>query len=163
MKKIIFIVVLLLLLLAVYFIFSSLSQKTPKVTSFEECVQAGYPVMESYPRQCRTSKGEIFTEEIDQETRSRELAEEWILTQSPTYTFDGYDLQYQKTHYLRGEHHYEFVYTFQSSHGGYGNRTGEIVTEVITAHTITVEMEGNDVTRVIIDSEWDDIVGDFWK
>lgn len=36
----------------------------PVVTNFEECVAAGNPVMESYPRQC-SHKGEIFTEEID--------------------------------------------------------------------------------------------------
>jgi len=40
---------------------------TPKstevsVTSFEECVAAGNPVMESYPRQCRTADGKNFVE-----------------------------------------------------------------------------------------------------
>jgi len=38
-----------------------------KITNFEECVRAGYPIMESYPRQCRTSDGETFVEEIDEE------------------------------------------------------------------------------------------------
>ena len=33
------------------------------ITNFEECIEAGYPAMESYPRQC--SDGEqTFTEEI---------------------------------------------------------------------------------------------------
>lgn len=36
------------------------------VTSFEECVEAGNPVMESYPRQCQSSTGEVFTETIDE-------------------------------------------------------------------------------------------------
>lgn len=35
------------------------------VTSFEECVAAGNPVMESYPRQCR-SGDTVFVEEIDE-------------------------------------------------------------------------------------------------
>jgi hypothetical protein len=35
-----------------------------EINSFEECVVAGNPVMESYPRQCRAS-GETFVEEID--------------------------------------------------------------------------------------------------
>lgn len=35
-----------------------------KVTSFEECVNAGFPVMESYPRQCTTDLGKNFMEEI---------------------------------------------------------------------------------------------------
>lgn len=38
--------------------------KPSQITNFQECVQAGYPVMESYPRQCRTQKGEVFVEEI---------------------------------------------------------------------------------------------------
>ena len=32
------------------------------VTDFLTCEQAGYPIMESYPRQCRTSDGENFIE-----------------------------------------------------------------------------------------------------
>lgn len=35
----------------------------PVVTSFAQCVDAGYPVMESYPRQC-TAGSVIYTEDI---------------------------------------------------------------------------------------------------
>ena len=35
-----------------------------EVTSFEECMAAGYLVMESYPRQCRTSDGRVFAEDV---------------------------------------------------------------------------------------------------
>lgn len=41
---------------------NKLAQET--VNSFEDCEQAGYPVMESYPRQCRTSDGRLFVEII---------------------------------------------------------------------------------------------------
>lgn len=34
------------------------------VTNFQECVDAGYPVMESYPRQCLTPEGKTFIEEL---------------------------------------------------------------------------------------------------
>lgn len=40
------------------------------VDSFDECEAAGYPVMESYPRQCRTDDGTAFTEEITEETEA---------------------------------------------------------------------------------------------
>jgi hypothetical protein len=40
------------------------SGKTPG--SFVECVNAGYPVTESYPRQCLTPEGSSFTEDIPQ-------------------------------------------------------------------------------------------------
>jgi hypothetical protein len=35
-----------------------------QINSFEECVAAGNPVMESYPRQCNTADGKHFTENI---------------------------------------------------------------------------------------------------
>jgi len=34
------------------------------VSSFEDCAAAGYPVMESYPRQCRTPDGRLFVEAV---------------------------------------------------------------------------------------------------
>ncbi|GAI55743.1 unnamed protein product, partial [marine sediment metagenome] len=34
----------------------------PEVYSFNDCIKAGYPVMESYPRQCKTPDGRTFTE-----------------------------------------------------------------------------------------------------
>lgn len=36
----------------------------PVVTSFEECAAAGYPVMESYPRQCRDAYDTVFIETV---------------------------------------------------------------------------------------------------
>ena len=33
------------------------------IDSFDDCVNAGNPVMESYPRQCRAN-GQLFVEEI---------------------------------------------------------------------------------------------------
>lgn len=39
---------------------------TPAITSFADCAAAGYPVAESYPRQCRTPDGRVFAEEIQQ-------------------------------------------------------------------------------------------------
>jgi hypothetical protein len=35
------------------------------ITSFEECKNAGYPIMESYPAQCRDAKGNNFVQIID--------------------------------------------------------------------------------------------------
>ena len=40
------------------------------ITSFEECANAGYPIMESYPRQCRTEDGKNFIEIINDESMS---------------------------------------------------------------------------------------------
>lgn len=45
---------------------------TSSIDSFEECEAAGNPVMESYPRQCKTSDGTNFVEEIDSKIMSPE-------------------------------------------------------------------------------------------
>lgn len=48
-----------------WFLWPELKKPKPKIVdSFEECAKAGYPVMESYPRQCRAANGQIFFETI---------------------------------------------------------------------------------------------------
>lgn len=36
------------------------------VLSFEDCVRAGYPILESYPRQCKTPDDRTYAEEIQE-------------------------------------------------------------------------------------------------
>jgi hypothetical protein len=43
------------------------SQREESVSSFSECADSGFPIMESYPRKCRTPNREIFTEYIGNE------------------------------------------------------------------------------------------------
>jgi hypothetical protein len=38
------------------------------ITTFEECVGAGYPVAESFPRQCRLPDGRVIIEDVDPDT-----------------------------------------------------------------------------------------------
>ncbi len=68
-------------LLGVYFFQQTEKQATQNqvadqnqltVSNFEECVAAGYPVLESYPRQCRAN-GQIFTEDIGNELEKMDL------------------------------------------------------------------------------------------
>lgn len=40
---------------------NSVSPTPGVITSFEECVSAGYPILETYPPQCAVPNGEIFT------------------------------------------------------------------------------------------------------
>ncbi len=44
-----------------------------KISNFEMCSLAGYPVMESYPRQCKTPGGETFSENIGNELEKTDL------------------------------------------------------------------------------------------
>ncbi len=54
-----FLLISLIILLS--FLFSTPSEV---INSFEGCMEKGYIVMESYPRQCRTSQGDLFFENL---------------------------------------------------------------------------------------------------
>lgn len=62
------VIIVLLALVAAFFLFQGESEddRQASIESFEECAAAGNPVMESYPRQCRTSDGRLFVEEISE-------------------------------------------------------------------------------------------------
>ena len=62
---------LLVALAAIFFVVSSGSSKKKPVSvnNFEECAAAGYPVMESYPRQCSAPGGKVFVEILIEERR----------------------------------------------------------------------------------------------
>lgn len=47
-----------------WFGFSRFAKEQKEILSFEDCLTAGYPIMESYPRQCKTPDGRTFAEEI---------------------------------------------------------------------------------------------------
>lgn len=68
-KRIIFLLILITLLLVggvVYKIGSSDDDNaTSQIVNFKECAQAGYSMIESYPRQCKTPDGKTFTEDIE--------------------------------------------------------------------------------------------------
>lgn len=52
--------------------------------SFDACVSAGYPVMESYPRQCRDGSGKLHVEAMANETEVEE-----VVMVEPTLTMAG--------------------------------------------------------------------------
>lgn len=59
-------VIMILAAMGGYFAFNRFGLSLPPtITNFEECVQAGYPVGESYPRQCWTPDGRHFVEKIE--------------------------------------------------------------------------------------------------
>lgn len=57
-----FLFTIVFLLVVAFFWQSNNKQSGPKISSFEDCAKAGYPVMESYPRQCQTPDGRNFVE-----------------------------------------------------------------------------------------------------
>ena len=87
---------------------------------------------------------------------SKSIAKSFV-ERSPTYSFDGYDLELNETLYpdIAGcEDCYTFVFDFKSRHGGYGNRSGKMVTQVITPHTAHVTVEHGEITNAVLDQKW---------
>ena len=78
----------ILLVIGVIFIMSCDTQVTnenndkigdKEITNFKECVNAGHPVMESYPRQCRTEDGKFFVEKLESEPKDEDLPENYCI------------------------------------------------------------------------------------
>lgn len=88
-KVLIAVVAVALLSYGVWFV--TLRPKTPapaptvavSVLSFEDCLRAGYPVMESQPRQCKTPDGRTYAEEIPVEATYINASAESITIDTP--------------------------------------------------------------------------------
>jgi hypothetical protein len=63
--------------------FSQNKKTTPTVLSFEDCVKAGYLVMESFPRQCKTPDGRTYAEELPVEATYFNASSDLIVVDLP--------------------------------------------------------------------------------
>jgi len=100
----------------------------------------------------------------DEEDQLVKSARSWIGENSLTYTFDGEDLTFVEKRGLDlvgCENCYEVEFSFESRHAGYGDRTGKMVAQVITPHSIVVLIEDGEVTRVTTDGKFNEMTGEF--
>lgn len=90
------------------------------------------------------------------EEGSWEIAEEFILN-SPTFTFDGNraSLEMVETLYPDIDNAWQFVFRFESTHAGYGDRTGQMLAQVITPHETIITVEQGEVKNAVMDERWD--------
>ncbi len=90
------------------------------------------------------------------EEEARQTAENFVKN-SPTFTFDGMPetLTLVETLYPDIEGAYQFVFSFESRHGGYGDRTGQMVLQAITPHEVSVVVENGIVKNALMDGVWD--------
>lgn len=91
------------------------------------------------------------------EDERKEIASEWIMN-APTYSFDGSDLEFVN-YQVSDENPREAMlnYTFISNHGGYGNRSDQMIIQVITEHNIEIVLYNRNVNSAIIDGVWDEM------
>ncbi|MFP4618596.1 MAG: GerMN domain-containing protein [Spirochaetaceae bacterium] len=111
--------------------------------------------------------------EEEQREAAVQAAEEWIKNSSPTFVYDGTDLELQEVERKKGEDAetsvYDAVFQFDSRHAGYGDREGEILAQVITPHNIKIRVEKNsdtgrwEVSEAVTDGVFDEKAGEFLK
>lgn len=64
-SSLIFVIGIGLLLVAIAMVYNFTPQSA--ISSYEECIAAGYPSMESYPPQCRIPNGTVYVQNVEQE------------------------------------------------------------------------------------------------
>lgn len=87
---------------------------------------------------------------------SRQTAEEFVKN-SPTFVYDGMEDTMELIDTRQGDSatSWIFTFTFDSSHAGYGDRTGMVLAQVITPHEAVITVEDGEVTRAMLDDVWD--------
>lgn len=84
------------------------------------------------------------------------MAEQWIKEHAWTYVYDGRNLQLKKTE-TTCLNCYRIAFTFDSTHGGYGDRrTDSVQTQVITPHTVVVDIRDGTVIGATTDGVFDE-------
>lgn len=76
---------------------------------------------------------------------------------SPTFVFDGIlgTLELAETLLPDIPNAWAFVFTFESAHAGFGDRTGQVLAQVITPHEAHVTVQNGEVVSAIMDGQWD--------
>jgi len=100
-----------------------------------------------------------FQARMATQAESEEIAREFVLS-TPTYAFDGIEgsLNLKETLDAFCPYCWGFIFEYESAHPGYGDRSGEVLAQVITRHEIFVSMSGGNVNGATVDREWDAMV-----
>jgi hypothetical protein len=83
-----------------------------------------------------------------------------FLTHAPTFSFDGIASTMNVTTVIALTSYpvqYMVHVSFDSAHSGYGDRTGQVLLQVITHHEVVVGVVNGQVVSAIIDQRWDEL------
>lgn len=83
-----------------------------------------------------------------------------FLRRSPTFAFDGIDESVEVLDIVAMESYpvqYAVTIAFECRQAGYGDRTGQVLAQVITPHEIRVVVSAGEVRSAVIDGEWDEL------
>lgn len=90
------------------------------------------------------------------EEESQQIALDF-LKKSPTFTFNGIEnsIKLVRVEPAFCPHCWGFVYEFRCAHPGYGDRSGQILAQVITDHEAMIGVSMGEVDGGTIDGKWD--------
>jgi len=90
------------------------------------------------------------------EAEAQQQAERF-LKDSPTFVFDGIEssLKLSEVLYPDIENAWTFVFEFECRQAGYGDRSGQVLLQVITPHEAMITIEQGAVKTALLDSRWD--------
>jgi hypothetical protein len=87
------------------------------------------------------------------------VAQRYIVT-SPTFAFDG-SINTLDTEYVGSLESFPVQYmikmAFDSAHGGFGNREGQMLTQAITHHKMDIVVSEGKVISAVTDETWDEL------
>ena len=89
---------------------------------------------------------------------AEQLARDWLMA-APTFNFDGIEGTMSIIDTAIAESYpvqYFITISFTCAQPGYGDRTGEILAQVITDHTARVVVSSGEVRSAVIDDVWDE-------
>ncbi len=91
--------------------------------------------------------------------QTEEVAKDFIIN-APTFKFDGMPETLNITSAMVLESYppqYVFTMIFDSRHGGYGDRAGQALLQVITKHTAVIKVVEGKVVSAVLDNQWDEL------
>jgi hypothetical protein len=85
-----------------------------------------------------------------------QMAEQYV-SKGPTFTFDGIQdtLHLVEILYPDSENALQFVFQFESCHPGYGDRSGQTLAQVVTAHQAVITIGHGEIESALLDEKWD--------
>lgn len=109
------------------------------------------------------SAGKLMSED-----EARKLADDFVRN-SPTFVFDGIEKTLELTRSgafttkvispdapASGEvKGWEISFKFESRHGGYGDRAGQMLIQAITPHEVTITLVDGEIKSAMMDGKWD--------
>lgn len=91
------------------------------------------------------------------ENKAKEVANDWIIKNSPTYKFDGYGLAFDGLTKLDCEKCYQLSFWFNARHPGYGDRSNMMIMQSITSHKIVVKINKCKIMEAINDGKFNEL------